>query len=352
MQHRRPVALDGRNLLVRGAGGLQLGKVEVAILVEGPRAGAHQIVGPDEVGLTRGAEPFLAPAAAAGHDGVDLLVRQLRDQHADDDALVDHRRRHEGDGCAARWRIRSEIFEADGRPVGGGGATRDGSGDIGAAIGTGLQGRGEIHLLLDRVDQAAGFGVGHHEVEEADRRGGGAHQRMIEGVQPAVVAAVAGVVEQLAPFRRMRIGDDVVVLEIVGGGADRQIVGQIGLPAENALHVGDEMLGVPVADLLAQLGRRARPIEFADRGPELARRIDHHLGGGKEAQLGLDRAEVGLDLARLGLSGGRELVEDRFLQSFAGAKVAEHAGDQDRDRAQQDQGRKQLRGQAPAHGAG
>ena len=276
----------------------------------------------------------------------------MRDQHADDDALVDHRRRHEGDRCAARRRVGGEILEADGRPVGGGGAAGDGGGDVGAAIGAGLEGRGEIHLLLDRVDQAAGFGVGHHEVEEADRRGGGAHQRMIDGVQPAVVAAVAGVVEQLAPRRRMRIGDDVVVLEIVGSGADRQVVGESGFPAENAPHLGDEVLGVPVADLLAQLGRGACPVEVADRGPELARRVDHHLGGGKEAQLGMDRPEIGLDLARLGLAGGRELVEDRLLQGVAGAKVAQHAGDQDRDRAQQDQGRKQLRGQAPARGAG
>ena len=352
MQHRRPVALDGGDLLVRGAAGLELGEVVVAILVERPRAGAHQIVGPDEIGLARGAEPFLAPAAIAGHDVVDLLVRQLRDQHADDDALVDHRRRHEGDRRAARRRIGGEILEADGRPVGSGGAAGDGGGDVGAAVGTDLEGRGEIHLLLDRVDQAAGFGVGHHEVEEADRRGGGAHQRMIDGVQPAVVAAVAGIVEQLAPLRRMRIGDDVVVLEIVGSGADRQVVGESRLPAENARHLGDEVLGVPVADLLAQLGRRACPVELVDRGPELARRVDHHLGGGKEAQLGMDRAEVGLDLARLGLTGGRELVEDRLFQGVAGAEVAEHAGDQDRDRAQQEQGRKQLCGQAPARGAG
>ena len=241
MQHRCPVALDGGDLLVRGAGGLELGEVVVAILVERPRAGAHQIVGPDEIGLARVAEPFLAPAAIAGHDVVDLLVRQLRDQHADDDALVDHRRRHEGDRRAARWRIGGEILEADGRPVGTGGAAGDGGRDGGVAIGADLEGRGEIHLLLDRVDEAAGFGVGDHEVEEADRRGGGAHQRMIDCVQPAVVAAVAGIVEQLAPLRRMRIGDDVMVLQIVGSGADGQVVGESGFPAENARHVGDEI---------------------------------------------------------------------------------------------------------------
>ena len=50
------------------------------------------MIGPDEIGLARVAEPFLPPAAIAGDDVVDLLVRQLRDQHADDDALVDHRR--------------------------------------------------------------------------------------------------------------------------------------------------------------------------------------------------------------------------------------------------------------------
>ena len=113
----------------------------------------------------------------------------------------------------------------------------------------------------------------------------------------------------------------------------------------------DEVLSVPVADLLAQFRRRACPVELVDRDPELARRIDHHLGGGKQAQLGLDRAEVGFDLARLGLAGGRELVEDRLFEGVAGAEVTEHPGDQDRDRAQQDEGRKQLCGQAPARGA-
>ena len=113
------------------------------------------MVGPDEIGLARVAEPFLPPAAAAGDDVVDLLVRQLRDQHADDDALVDHRRCHEGDRRAARRRVRSEILQADGRPVGGVGAAGDGGGDVGAAVGTELEGRGEIDLLLDRVDQAA-----------------------------------------------------------------------------------------------------------------------------------------------------------------------------------------------------
>ena len=116
-----------------------------------------------------------------------------------------------------------------------------------------------------------------------------------------------------------------MVLQIVGGGADRQVVGEFSFPAENARHLGHECCGVPVADLLAQLRRRVGPVELVDRGAELARRIDHHLGGGKQAQLGLDRAEVGLDLPRLGLTGGRELVEDRLFQSVAGAEVAQHA---------------------------
>ena len=66
----------------------------------------------------------------------------------------------------------------------------------------------------------------------------------------------------------------------------------------------------------------------------------------------MDRAEVGFDLARLGLTGGRELVEDCLFEGVAGAEVTEHAGHQDRDRAKQDEGRKQLCGQAPARGAG
>ena len=82
MQHRRAVAADGVDVLVRLAAALQLGEVLVAVLVERPRAGAHETVGPDEIGLAGGAEAVLPPAPVAGHDIVDLLDRQLRDQHA------------------------------------------------------------------------------------------------------------------------------------------------------------------------------------------------------------------------------------------------------------------------------
>ena len=73
------------------------------------------------------------------------------------------------------------------------------------------------------------------------RGGGAAHQRMVDGVLPAVGAAVAGVVDQLALILRMRIGDDVVVLEIVGGGADRQVVVDVQLLAEDAAHLAQEV---------------------------------------------------------------------------------------------------------------
>ena len=175
---------------------------------------------------------------------------------------------------------------------------------------------------------------------------------MIHCVKLAVVASVAGVVEKLTPLRRVRIFDNVVILQIVGGAPDRQIVRQGWFAAQDARHLGDEVRGVPIADLLPQFRRRACPVELVNRDPELACRIDHHLGGGKEAQLRLDRAEVGFNLARLGLTGGRELVEDYFFEGVAGAEVTEHPGHQHRDGTQQDEGRKQLCGQAPARGSG
>src|SRR5215211_464836 len=97
------------------------------------------------------------------------------------------------------------------------------------------------------------------------------------------------------------------------------------------------MLEVPFADLLAQRERYAGPIEIVDRSSELACRVDHHLGGGQEAQLGADSTKVGLDLACLGLTGGRELVVDRFLKGIAGPGVAEHPGYRDCSRAEQHQ---------------
>ncbi len=92
------------------------------------------MVGADEVGLAGGAESVLAPASIAGHDIVDLLDRQLRDQHADDDTLVDHRRRHEGDGGAARGRVGGEILQAYGRSVGRGATAGDDGGEVGLPV--------------------------------------------------------------------------------------------------------------------------------------------------------------------------------------------------------------------------
>jgi hypothetical protein len=73
------------------------------------------MIGPDEASPWR--RTFLAPAAAAGHDVVDSSST-IADQHADDDALIDHRRRHEGDR-RFRGRVGREILEADGLAVGG-----------------------------------------------------------------------------------------------------------------------------------------------------------------------------------------------------------------------------------------
>ena len=182
----------------------------------------------------------------------------------------------------------------------GTGAAGDGGGKVGVPVGAGAQRRGEIDFLVDRVDDAAGLGIGQHEVEEADRGRGVAQQRMIDGVQLAVGAAVAGIVQQLASVRGIGVGDDVVVLEVVGGGSDRQVVVDVRFRAEDAAHVGQELPGIPVADLPPHLERHVGS-SSSNAGAEAAHGIDHHLRGGEQAQLVADGAEVGLDLARLGL---------------------------------------------------
>ena len=169
-------------------------------------------------------EAVLSPMSIASHDIVDLLDRQLRDQHGDDDPLLDHRRRHKGGGCTARGRVGGEILEAHGRPVGRGATAGNGSGDIGGPVGASPEGRGEIDFLVYRVDQTAGLGVGQHDIEEAEGGCGAPQKWMVESVLPAIGAAVARIVHQLALILRIRIDDDVVVLEIVGGGSFRQVV--------------------------------------------------------------------------------------------------------------------------------
>jgi hypothetical protein len=68
-----------------------------------------------------------------------------------------------------------------------------------------------------------------------------------------------------------------VVLEIVGGRTDRHIVGEIGLFAQDASHLRDKVLDVPVAHFLAQRQRNAGAIKLVDRDAEFAHCFDHHL---------------------------------------------------------------------------
>ena len=65
------------------------------------------------------------------------------------------------------------------------------------------------------------------------------------------LATVTGIIEQLASRRRMRIGDDIVILKIGRCWSDRQVVGENSLLAEQPVHLGHEPRRVPVADLLA-----------------------------------------------------------------------------------------------------
>ena len=78
-----------------------------------------------------------------------------------------------------------------------------------------------------------------------------------------VAGSTTGVVEKLAPLRRAGIVHNVVILQIVGGTTDRQVVRQGWLPTEGARHSAHEVLSVPIADLLPQFRRSACPVELA-----------------------------------------------------------------------------------------
>jgi hypothetical protein len=249
--------------------------------------------------------------------------------------------------CASRRCIGGEILKADGRPIGTDRATGHRRRDARVAIRADLEGSGEIHLLGNSIDNPAGFRIDDHDVGEAHHRGSGPHEGVIDCVLLAVVGAVAGIVEETATLARMRIGNDIVVLQIIGSSADRQVVGERGFFAENAGHVGHEIGDIPVADLFAQLGRGVAAVDLGDLDPKCAGRVGHHLGAGKKPQFGIDRVEVGFDLACLGLPNSGELIEDRLFEGVAGSEITEHPRYQDRDSAQQDENRKQLYGQSP-----
>jgi hypothetical protein len=166
----------------------------------------------------------VAPALAAGDDVVDLVDRKLRDEHAEDDALIDHGCCHEGHRLAVRRQIVGEILQARRRRVGRFGAPRRGRRDIRLTIGAGMQRDAEIRLLLDRIDDSAALVIDQHEVGKTKGGRRGAHQRMVDRVNSAVGTPVARIVEQPAARRWVRIGDDVPVLKKVQGGPNRKKV--------------------------------------------------------------------------------------------------------------------------------
>ena len=61
---------------------------------------------------------------------------------------------------------------------------------------------------------------------------------MIDCMHLAVIAAVAGIVEQIAPLRRLRIGDDIAVLQVIRSGANGQVIVQGGFFAKTRVMSG------------------------------------------------------------------------------------------------------------------
>ena len=350
VQHRRAVAADALDVLLRCLAAFQLFEVKVTILEEHARGGAEQVVGPDEIGLAGRPQALLPPAPAAGHDAVELVDRKLRHQLADHDALVDHGGRHEGLGRAVGRQVVGEILQACRRGVRRLATARRGGGEVRRPVGAGAQRRAELGFLLDRVDDAAGAVVDQEEVGEVQRRRRRAHQRVVDRVQLVVGAAGGRFVDQLAPVLGIGIVDDVPVLQEIGRRPDRQELLDRRLGAEQPAHPGHVVVVVPVENALAHLGWHRPGIELVDGVAEAAHGVDHHLRGGEQAQLVADAAEVDLDLVRLGLARRGELVEDRLFERVAGAHVAQHAGDQHGDGAQQDQDGEQLGRQPEARG--
>ena len=115
---------------------------------------------------------------------------------------------------------------------------------------------------------------------------------MVDGMDGAVGAAVACVIDQLAPRGRLRVGDDIVVLQVHGGGPDWQVIRERHVLTEQPAHDRQEILAVPLLEFPAQLIRHWFLLEFAERRTKLACRINHHLGTGKQAQFVADGMEV------------------------------------------------------------
>ena len=350
VKHGRTVSLDGGDFLLGCPPCLQLGEIEIGILEVVAAARANQEIRADKVGLAGGAEAFVAPAPAAGDDGVDLLDRQFGDEHTGHDALVDHRRRHEGRGETVRGQVGGEILQARRRRVGRGGTTGRRRRQIGVPIGTRPQRGGEIGILVDGVDQSPAPRVDDHEILEPQSGARRPQQRMVDRVELAVGAAVTGIVEQVPAALGMGILDDVEVLQKVRRGRHGQVFVRAHVLAEQLAHHRHVLGVVPPQHSLPHVGGDFLRVQLVHGLAEAARGVDDHLRGREQTDLVAHGAEVGLDLMGLGLARRGELREDRPLQRLARPDIAQDAGDHDRDRAQQQQDREQFCREAPADG--
>ena len=221
-------------------------------------------------------------------------------------------------------------------------ALRCDDGQVGMAVGCGLDRGREIRLLRDRVDDAAVARVDHHEVVEIERCGRAAQDRVVVRVQSAVGAAVAGVRQRPPLAGPVWIGDDVAVLEEIRRRSCRQEILDLSLGAELAPYHRHEMRVVPALDAIAHVVRQLRPVEFVDGVAETMHGFDDHRGICQQLDLVCGRPKVVLDLVRLGFPRRGQLVVDGPLERIARADVAQPAGNQDGDGAQQKQDREEF----------
>jgi hypothetical protein len=328
--------------------------VGLRVLEQEAGVGAHAPVGADEVGLSGLAEPLALPLAPARHDAVDLGYRDLHGQDPDEVFSVEDRSRRKGCRRGVGGPVALEVHLGHEIAIRAAPNRCDRAGEVAARVGTVDQVRPEVHLLRDGVDQIARFGVHEEDVVVAEAR----RQSAEEGVEAGVRAVVGGrdprqlpgfrLVEALLLPDRVRIRDDVAVLDHPPGRPLRQVALEHGLALEVARETRHELVTVEGLEARVPGARRPGPAQLAEGLAEAERgRLDRVvLAEGRH--LTAQPPEVGLDLVRLRGAQARQMVERRALQRRLGVAVAEPRDDPDRHGAHAEHHHEELRLDAEA----
>ena len=314
-----------------------------AVLEQEPGVGPHRHVRSKQIQLTGLPQPRGLPLAAVGEDVGDGLDGEATDEDGDHLRTIEDRGANERLGSTERRTPRLKVADPVVLDV--------------LRLSQHPHHGGHVAARVRAVEKAGperrAPPVGVEDLQRVGiHQGDAVHPEPVDDVADGPlkpghrVRVRAGVVRRRQRAARAVVGarrDDVVVLQVVPcvrlreertwRWLDRRV------PGERRL----EVLGVELLHRRLHLRSHRGLRDLAVRGPQLPRRLDHPLGGGKREHLPSGGSEDGRDLLRLGALQSDQLVVHRLGEACPRAPVALPRDDGDRRQGQDQKGDEDAR---------